>query len=72
MKVETSTVTKLHITGAVSLAPNTVFLEDLKPKGGKITVSRWGGKLDSVLGRDVGRHDSRTVLRRLDTGYFDS
>lgn len=73
MKVETSTVTKLHITGAVSLAPNTVFLEDLKPKRGKITVSRWGGgKLDRVMGRDVGRHDSRPVLRRLDTGYFDS
>lgn len=40
--VERSTVTKLVITGAPSLDPITVFLEDLAPRKGKITVSCWG------------------------------
>lgn len=40
--VERSTVTKLVITGAPSLDPITVFLEDLAPCKGKITVSCWG------------------------------
>jgi len=42
LKVERSTVTKLFITGAPSLDPITVFLEDLAPCKGKITVSCWG------------------------------
>lgn len=42
MNVETSTVTKLYITGAERLDPITVFLEDLEPHKGKITVSCWG------------------------------
>jgi hypothetical protein len=40
--VERSTVTKLVITGAPQLDPITVFLEDLAPRKGKITVSCWG------------------------------
>ncbi|KRP74608.1 hypothetical protein [Pseudomonas lactis] len=40
--VERSTVTKLVITGAPQLDPVTVFLEDLAPRKGKITVSCWG------------------------------
>ncbi|QBZ90685.1 hypothetical protein EPZ47_18845 [Pseudomonas viciae] len=40
--IERSTVTKLVITGAPSLDPVTVFLEDLAPCKGKITVSCWG------------------------------
>lgn len=40
--VERSTVTKLVISGAPSLDPITVFLEDLAPCKGKITVSCWG------------------------------
>lgn len=40
--VERSTVTKLVITGAPNLDPITVFLEDLAPCKGKITVSCWG------------------------------
>ncbi|MDK1397980.1 hypothetical protein [Pseudomonas protegens] len=39
LKVERSKVTKLVITGAPSLDPITVFLEDLAPCKGKITVS---------------------------------
>ncbi|POA47111.1 hypothetical protein C1893_17070 [Pseudomonas sp. MPR-ANC1] len=42
LKVERSTVTKLVITGAPNLDPITVFLEDLAPCKGKITVSCWG------------------------------
>lgn len=42
MKVETSTVTKLFITDVEQLDPITVFLEDLEPCKGKITVSCWG------------------------------
>lgn len=42
LQVERSTVTKLVITGAPSLDLITVFLEDLAPCKGKITVSCWG------------------------------
>lgn len=42
LQVERSTVTKLVITDAPSLDPITVFLEDLAPCKGKITVSCWG------------------------------
>lgn len=42
LQVERSTVTKLVITGAQNLDPITVFLEDLAPCKGKITVSCWG------------------------------
>lgn len=41
IKVESSTVTKLVITGATNLDPITVFLEDLAPCRGKITISCW-------------------------------
>ena len=42
LNVERSTVTKLVITGALSLDPITVFLEDLAQCKGKITISCWG------------------------------
>jgi hypothetical protein len=42
LQVDRSTVTKLVITGAPNLDPITVFLEDLAPCKGKITVSCWG------------------------------
>lgn len=42
LKVERSTVTKLVITSAQNLDPINVFLEDLAPYKGKITVSCWG------------------------------
>ena len=38
--------------------PNTVFLEDLKPKRGKITVSRWGESWTACWG---GMWDGMTV-----------
>ncbi|WP_166219766.1 hypothetical protein [Pseudomonas atagonensis] len=75
LKVERSTVTKLVITGAPSLDPITVFLEDLAPKRGKITVSCWGKSWTAYWG---GMWDGHTIAQffcELDTcyiiGYFD-
>lgn len=75
MKVETSTVTKLLITGADGLDPITVFLEDLAPCKGKITVSCWGKSWTAYWG---GMWDGLTVGQffcKLNTayiiGYFD-
>lgn len=56
MNIETSTVTKLLITGAEDLGPISVYLEDFEPCKGKITVScfhktwhaYWGGMWDGV------------------------
>ena len=55
-QIEHSTVTKMVITGATQLDPITVFLEDLAPCKGKITVScrgkswmaYWGGMWDGL------------------------
>lgn len=75
LKVERSTVTKLVITGAPSLDPITVFLEDLAPKRGKITVSCWGKSWTAYWG---GMRDDHTIAQffcELNTsyiiGYFD-
>ena len=40
MNVETSTVTKLLITGAPNLDPISVYLEDLAPCKGKIAAEK--------------------------------
>lgn len=75
LQVERSTVTKLVITGAPSLDPITVFLEDLAPKRGKITVSCWGKSWTAFWG---GMWDGHTIAQffcELSTcyiiGYFD-
>jgi len=75
LKVERSTVTKLAITGAPSLDPITVFLEDLAPKRGKITVSCWGKSWTANWG---GMWDDHTIaqffcelITRYIIGYFD-
>jgi hypothetical protein len=75
LKVERSTVAKLVITGAPSLDPITVFLEDLAPKRGKITVSCWGKSWTAYWG---GMWDGHTIVQffcELNTsyiiGYFD-
>ncbi|WP_178083678.1 hypothetical protein [Pseudomonas sp. Sample_9] len=74
LKVERSTVTKLVITGAPSLDPITVFLEDLAPRKGKITVSccdkswhfYWGGMWDGLtIGQFFCRLDEDYII-----GYF--
>ena len=75
MNIETSTVTKLLITGAEGLDPISVYLEDFEPCKGKITVScydktwhaYWGGMWD---GLNVAQffcklHDAYII------GYFD-
>ncbi|VVM55864.1 hypothetical protein PS684_00163 [Pseudomonas fluorescens] len=75
LKVESSTVTKLVITGAQNLDPVTVFLEDLAPKRGKITVSCWGKSWTAYWG---GMRDGLNIGQffcELNTsyiiGYFD-
>ncbi|WP_426201088.1 hypothetical protein [Pseudomonas sp. TWP3-1] len=75
LKVERSTVTKLVITGAQNLDPITVFLEDLAPSKGKITVSCWGKSWAAYWG---GMWDGHTIAQsfcELNTsyiiGYFD-
>ena len=68
--VETSTVTKLYITGAERLDPITVFLEDFEPCKGKITVSCWGKSWTAFWG---GMWDGMTVGQffcELDAGYI--
>lgn len=75
LQVERSTVTKLVITGAQNLNPITVFLEDLAPCKGKITVSCWGKSWTAYWG---GMRDGLKIGQffcELNTsyiiGYFD-
>ena len=70
LKVERSTVTKLVITGAQNLDPITVFLEDLAPCKGKITVSCWGKCWTAYWG---GMRDGLNIGQffcELNTGYI--
>lgn len=69
MKIESSTVTKLLITGATSLDPITVFLEDFEPGKGKITVSCWGKSWTGSWGAMSGRTVS-TFFCDCDAGYI--
>lgn len=50
MKIESSTVTKLLISGLERLDPISVFLEDFEPKRGKITVSCYGQNWSAFWG----------------------
>ncbi|VVO40202.1 hypothetical protein PS712_05779 [Pseudomonas fluorescens] len=75
LQVDRSTVTKLVITGAPNLDPITVFLEDLAPCKGKITVSCWGKSWTAYWG---GMWDGLNIGQffcELNTsyiiGYFD-
>ncbi|MFJ2970754.1 hypothetical protein [Pseudomonas fulva] len=75
MNIETSTVTKLLITEATNLDPNSVYLEDLAPCKGKITVScydktwhaYWGGMWDGLtIGQFFCKLSPTYII-----GYFD-
>ncbi|QXI02484.1 hypothetical protein HV782_011015 [Pseudomonas monsensis] len=75
LKVEHSTVTKLVITGAQNLDSINVFLEDLAPRKGKITVNCWGKSWTAYWG---GMWDGLNIGQffcELNTsyiiGYFD-
>lgn len=75
IQVERSTVMKLVITGVPNLEPITVFLEDLAPCKGKITVSCWGKSWTAYWG---GMWDGLSIGQffcELNTsyiiGYFD-
>lgn len=76
LKVERSKVTKLVITGAPSLDPITVFLEDLAPCKGKITVScydkswhaYWGGMWEGLsIGQFFCELNAAYII-----GYFEN
>ncbi|MBD9443055.1 hypothetical protein [Pseudomonas sp. PDM04] len=75
LKVERSTITKLMITGAPRLDPITVFLEDLAPDRGKITVSCWGKSWTAYWGGMWEGHTIAQFFCELNTsyiiGYFD-
>ena len=75
MQVETSTVTKLLITGVNGLDPISVYLEDFAPCKGKITVScfdktwhaYWGGMWDGLtVGQFFCKLNEAYII-----GYFD-
>jgi hypothetical protein len=70
LQVERSTVTKLVITGAQNLDPVTVFLEDLDPCKGKITISCWEKSWHAYWG---GMRDGMSIGQffcELNTGYI--
>lgn len=75
LQVEFSTVTKLVITGAPNLDPITVFLEDLAPCKGKITVSCWGKSWTAYWGSMWDGLSIGQFFCELNTnyiiGYFD-
>ena len=50
MKIEKSTVEKIKITGAKNLDPVSVFLEDLEPGRGKITIECYGKSWSAYWG----------------------
>lgn len=75
LKAERSTVTKLVITGAQNLDTITVFLEDLAPRKGKITVNccgkswmaNWGSMWDGLnIGQFFCGLNTSYII-----GYFD-
>ncbi|NNG62462.1 hypothetical protein HKD51_12905 [Pseudomonas fragi] len=75
LKVVRSTVKKLVITGAQNLDPITVFLEDLAPGKGKITVSCWGKSWTAYWGGIWDGLNIGQFFCELNTsyiiGYFD-
>lgn len=70
LKIERSTVTKLVITSAPSLDPITVFLEDLAPCKGKITVSCWGKSWTAYWGGMWEGLNIGQFFCELNTGYI--
>ncbi|MYM61617.1 hypothetical protein GTG28_20665 [Vibrio sp. OCN044] len=50
MKIAQSKVTKLYLTELDDLDPITVYLEDIEPRKGKITIECWGKSWSSYWG----------------------
>ena len=75
LQVERSTVTKLVISGAPNFDPITVFLEDLAPCKGTITVSCWGKSWTAYWGGMWDGLSTGQFFCELNTsyiiGYFD-
>lgn len=80
MKIETSTVTKLTITGAPALDPITVILEDIEPRKGKIIIecygkswsAYWGGMGDRTIAQFFCSMDEHYIAKNLDQGIDSS
>lgn len=70
LQVERSTVTKLVITGTPNLDPITVFLEDLAPYKGKITVSCWDKSWTAYWGDMWDDLNIGQFFCELNTGYI--
>lgn len=76
MKVSTSTVTKLTITEAPALDPINVFLEDLEPRKGRITIrcydkawtAYWGGMGEQTIAQFFCSCDQHYIAGNLDQG----
>lgn len=76
MKIEKSTVTKLTITGAPALDPITVFLEDIEPRRGRITIrcydeawtAYWGGMGDRTIAQFFCECDEHYIAKNLKQG----
>jgi hypothetical protein len=69
VKVEKSLATKVVITGAPSLDPITVFIEDFEPGKGKITISIYGQSWTSYWGGMSGQ-DVATFINWCNADYL--
>ncbi len=83
MKVEKTTVTKIVISGAKSLDPVHVFLEDVGPAQGRITINcytdswtaYWGGMGERTIEQffcSCDEHYLANSLSRVEPSVFDS
>lgn len=80
MKIEKSTVTKLTITDIMGdphrLDPITVFLEDLEPRKGRITIrcydkawtAYWGGMGEQTVAQFFRSCDEHYIAKNLEQG----
>jgi hypothetical protein len=69
MKIERSTVTKVKIFDAPRLDPITVFLEDLEPRRGRITITCWDQSWTASWG-GMGDHTVAEFFCSCSEGYL--
>ena len=70
MKIETSTVTKLLISGIPRLDPISLFLEDFGPGRGKVTISVFGDSWSAGWGAMGEEFDIRRFLVACNEDYL--
>ncbi len=69
MKIEQSQITKLFLTEVSNLDPITVFLEDLEPRKGKITIDCYGKSWTAYWG-GMGSSNIAQFFVSCDNGYL--